>query len=502
VEGQRPTRKQLIELAKHDPAAIADLVLSLWDRVEKLEAKVASLELNSRNSSKPPSSDGGNFTNPPKPKSLRRKSGRKPGGQKGHQGKTLSQVENADHIVEHRFEASEDCPKCGHAIGVQANAEVPSTADWERRQIFELPPIRVEVTEHRAQRCVCKGCGTKLVADFPVEVNAPTQYGPNLKATALYLGGYQLIPYNRLSELFSELFRCPLSQGTLANFVKSGGKKARPVVSAIRKALVKAKVLHVDETGCRLHGKRHWLHVASTKRLTFLHFDAKRGTQAMVNMGLLHNYRGGLVHDFWQAYYAFTECLHFLCNAHLLRELTYIYEQIGQSWAKDMIELLLEAKQLRDREDRRQSGKRRVIGDATRKRIQDRYFEIVLAGYAINPEPEAPPPDAKGKRKRGRVARGKALNLLDRFDRRYPQIMGFFEFEGVPFDNNQAERDLRMMKIREKVSGTFRSGEHARAFCDLRSIISSARKQGIAIVDSLNALVKSPDALADSLVRS
>jgi hypothetical protein len=219
-------------------------------------------------------------------------------------------------------------------------------------------------------------------------------------------------------------------------------------------------------------------------------------------MGLLENYRGGLMHDFWQSYYAFTMCVHYLCNAHLLRELTYIKEQIGQSWAGDMIDLLLEAKKLRDAEDQLPPGARRIIEPTTRERIQNRYVEITAAGYAINPEPEAPPPGPDGKRKRGRVARGKALNLLDRFDRIYPQIMGFFEFEGVPFDNNQAERDLRMMKVREKISGTFRSEEHARAFCDLRSVISTVRKQGAAVIDSLRELVTSPDDLAAALVRS
>lgn len=497
VQDKRPTREQLIELAKRDPEAIADLVLMLWDRVDKLEAKVAALERNSRNSSKPPSSDGGNFTNPPKPKSLRGKSGLKPGGQSGHPGGTLRRVDHPDHIVRHRFRTGQTCPKCSHGI-----CAGDDETRFEARQVFELPPITLEVTEHRAQKCVCQGCGEHLTAPFPEDVGAPVQYGPNIQATALYLGGYQLIPYQRLAELFTDLFHCPLSQGTLANFVKRGGQKAGHAMPAIRAALGNAPVLYADETGCRLHGRRHWLHVASSERLTCYHVDEKRGIAALENMSLLENFKGRLMHDFWQSYYWVASCLHLLCNAHLLRELVYVGEELKQQWAQEMIELLLEAKELRARSDKREAGRRQVIGEKTRLRIREKYAAILEGGYKINPEPAPPPPDKNGRRRRGKVARGKALNLLDRLDQRYGEIMGFFENEGVPFDNNQAERDLRMMKTREKISGSFRSDEHARAFCDIRSVISSARKQGKAILGSLRSLVKAPGILGATLAGS
>ena len=494
VKSERPTREQLIELARTDPEAIADLVLALLDRIEALEAKVAGLERNSRTSSKPPSSDKGNFGNPPKPKSRRSKTGRKCGGQKGHRGETLRQSESPDHIVEHHLAEDALCPNCGASLE-DAACEGLESGSCECRQVFELPAIRIEITEHRAEKKLCPWCGTLVRAEFPEGVNAPVQYGPGVQATALYLGGYQLIPYQRLSEIFAELLGCPLSPGTLANFVKRGGKHAAAAMVPVRDALVNAPVAHADETGCTLHGKRHWLHVFSTSSLSCYHIDAKRGGEAMERMGLLPWFHGALVHDFLNAYYLFLTCAHFLCNSHLLRELTYIHEEMDQAWAADMIELLLDAKELSDRQKALPEGSRRVIGEQRRKNIQMRYCDIVLEGFGINPEPPPPP-----KPKPGRVKRSKPLNLLIRLDQRYEEIMGFFEYDHIPFDNNQAERDLRMMKVREKISGTFRSDLHASAFCDIRSIISCARKQSLKIVRTLADLITSPLSLGKNLV--
>jgi len=498
VEQEHPSEEQLIELAKADPEAIGKLCFELFKRVaalqakvESLEAKVAELERNSRTSSKPPSSDSGNFTNPPKPKSLRRKSGRKPGGQKGRRGDTLERVADPDHILEHRLGEKDRCPKCGAVMG-EAAGEL-SAAHCECRQVFELPAIRLEVTEHRAEKRRCHQCGTAVTAAFPEGVAAPVQYGPRVRATALYLGGYQLIPYQRLSDIFADLFDAPLSVGTLANVVKRGGAKAAEAMKPVRKALVRADVAHADETGCRVKGKRHWLHVLSTAKLTSFHIDARRGHEGMNRPGLLERFRGKLIHDFLSSYYRLL-CRHFLCAAHLLRELTYLHEQMDQSWAEDMIELLLEAKKLREREDARGPKQRRVIGERTRQRIRERYCEIVLAGLAMNPEP---PPTPK---RRGRPKRGKALNLLIRLEDRYEEIMGFFEHEGIPFDNNQAERDLRMMKIREKISGTFRTEEHATLFADIRSVVSTAHKQARNLLVTLTEMLHAPESLGDSLV--
>lgn len=498
VKSQRPTREQLIELARTDPEAIADLVLMLWDRVEILEAKVAQLERNSRTSSKPPSSDKGNFSNPPKPKSRRGKSGRKPGGQQGHQGQTLQQSQSPDYHIEHRLDPDSLCPKCGTPLsGGDRGSEPLDRQKCECRQVFELPAIRIEITEHRAEKRQCPQCGTVVTAAFPEGVSAPVQYGPGVQAAALYLGGFQLIPYQRLAEVFAELFGCPLSAGTLANFVKRGGEKAADAMEPIREALIAAPVAHGDETGCTVLGQRHWLHVFSTEQLTCYYIDRQRGSPAMERMGLLSRFTGMLVHDFLSAYYLFERCRHFLCNAHLLRELTCLHEEMDQAWAAKMIELLLEAKALSDRQRSLPEGSRRIIGEKTRHRIQLRYCQIVLEGLAKNPEPPTPP-----QGKRGRVKRSKALNLLIRLEEHYEEIMGFFEYDGVPFDNNLAERDLRMMKIREKISGTFRSEEHARAFCDVRSVISTLRKQGSEILEGLAHLIHSPHDLGTRLAGS
>lgn len=490
---QRPTRDELIALAKADPEAIADLVLMLWDRIEALEKRIAELERNSRTSSKPPSTDKANFTNPPKPKpkSLRQKSKRKTGGQKGHPGSTLEQVATPNHLTIHDFLPDAACPDCGTRLA-QNNDK---NDEWEVRQVFDFPPIELEVTEHRARRGQCPDCGKRVTADFPDEVKAPVQYGSRIQATALYLGGYQLLPYRRLSELFGELFNVPLSEGTLANIVKRGSQKAALAMEPVREALVQSPVAHADETGCTLHGQRHWLHVFGTEKLTAYHFDAKRGVEAMKRMELIPRYQGVLIHDGLPAYFTFTNCEHGLCNAHLLRELTYLFEELDQSWAAVMIELLLKAKDLAEREEMREAGSRRVIGEGRVKKMLKRYEEILTFGYAENPEP---PPKAKGQR--GRVARGKSLNLLDRFAKYRDEILGFFLHPGhYPFDNNLSERDVRMMKVREKVSGTFRSEEHAKGFCNIRSIISSARKQGRTMLATLGELINRPTTLGTSL---
>ena len=448
VPTQRPTREALIALAESDPGAIADLVLQLWDRVEALEARVRDLERNSRNSSRPPSSDRGSLNPPPKPKSLREKSGRKPGGQDGHAGETLLQS---------------DCPD--------------------------------RVVEHRAERRVCPACAATVTAAFPSGVTSPVQYGESVQAAAVYFNVRQMIPYARTAELLADLFACPMSQGTLASFVKRAGAKAAVAMGPVREKLVGADIAHADETGCRVGGKLRWLHVLSTAKLTSYHIDAKRGGEGMNRIGLLGRFTGWLVHDFLSGYYLFG-CLHQLCAAHLLRELIYLKEQMDQPWAGKMIALLLDAKDLAERERSRAEGTRRVIGERTRQRINVGYAEIVLEGLALNPEPASPPPGT-----RGRVKRSKALNLLIRLEDRYEEIMGFFEHPGVPFDNNQAERDLRMMKVREKISGTFRSEGHAEAFCDLRAVLSSANKQDHNLLGTLAELLRSPEALGEKLAR-
>lgn len=490
---KRLLREELIILAKKDPEAIVDFTILLQDRVQELEARISSLERNSRTSSKPPSSDKGNFANRPKPKSTRKKSGKKPGGQKGHRGSTLQKVANPDHLKHHDFAPDHTC-RCG--------AEIPPVSghkfdEFEARQVHDIPPIQMEVTEHRARKCQCPGCGRTHVASFPEGVTAPAQYGPNVQANALYLANYQLIPYQRLAEIFTEIFGCSLSQGTLANFIKKGGEKATVAMESIREALVKSPVAHADETSCTVEGNRHWLHVFCTDRLTCYHLDPKRGREAMERMGILPRFSNLLIHDALSSYFTYQNFLHGPCNAHHQRELIYLHEEQGQKWAGELIDLLLEAKDLAERECSREEGSRRIIGKKTLNRIIGAYHRILEEGYRVNPEP---PPKPRGQK--GRVKRGKALNLLDRLKKGWEEVLGYFFYpELYPYDNNQAERDVRMMKVREKISGTFRSEDHGGHFSALRGIISSARKQSLPILETIKRLLTDPHSLGQSLAQ-
>ncbi len=442
------------------------------DKIEQLERRIETLELNSRNSSKPPSSDKGNFTNPPKPKSLREKSTKKQGAQPGHKGLTLGKSEQPDFVIEHKLPSSLCCEGCNNLIDVNVSS-------YQSRQVFDLPPIAMQVTEHQVQQCKCPHCDTSISADFPPEVTAPVQYGANVQAVCIYLNSYQLIPYKRLSQTFADLFNIPLSQGTIANIIKSVGAKAAIAVSPIYNALSQADLMHRDETGCSINAKRHWLHVASNSQLSYYHIDAKRGLAALENIGLLSNYTGTLIHDCLSAYFHYTKCKHGICDAHILRELIYVEEQVEQPWSTEMKELLLDAKELTE-----ESGS--PITQEVKSLTNKRYKEILEDGFKENPEPEKVPG------KRGRPKRSKTLNLLHRLKKYHRGVLLFFNREGVPFDNNQAERDLRMMKTREKISSGFGSSIRAKNFCDLRSIISSSLKQDQNILQTLAEMIEEP----------
>ena len=471
MKAPRPTREQLIALAKEDPEAIADLVLALLDRIDALEQRIETLELNSRNSSKPPSSDKGNFTNPPKPKSLRKKTTKKRGGQPGHKGHTLEKSSNPDIIIEHQLPSQLHCKGCSKLINTHA-------ATYHSRQVFDIPPISIQITEHRAQQCECPHCHITNSADFPTNVTAPVQYGPLLQATCIYLNSYQLLPYKRLSQTFSDLFSIPLSQGTIANIIRNVGAKANQAIHPIYKAISEASIMHCDETGCRVNAKRHWLHVASNSYQTYYHIDAKRGVQALENIGLLAYYQGSLIHDCLGAYNHYEQCKHGICNAHILRELIYIEEQLKQAWSTEMKELLLYTKALVEND---QIKITQAIKTATNKR----YREILEDGLIENPEPEK-------TGKRGRPKRSKALNLVLRLVKQQRGVLAFLNREGTPFDNNQAERDLRMMKTREKISGGFGSEARAKDFCNLRGIISTSLKQSRNILQTLTEMIENP----------
>ncbi len=457
-------KDELIEALWADNELLRREVALLEERVKELEAQVSK---NSHNSSKAPSSDG---LQKPKPKSQRQRSGRKPGGQSGHVGYALEQVEEPEHIKMHEVG---ECEHCGASL-----KEIEADG-IERRQVFDLPPLKVEVTEHQAEIKGCPECGKTSRGKFPVGVDHAVQYGPRLKATAVYLNQYQLLPLQRTKEVFFDVFSHGLSEGTLGNANEECFVKLEEVEKAIKEGIRQSEVAHFDETGVRVEAKTQWLHSASTPKLTHYGVHEKRGKEAMDALGILPFFAGTAVHDHWKPYFQY-ECEHALCNAHHLRELTYVHEQYEQWWGKEMIELLLEAKAAVEaapthclREQRKQ-----------RRAIEGRYDTIIAQGLLANPPPA---PCASEPNKRGRKKQSKPKNLLDRLRDYKKQVLAFIYDPLVPFDNNQGERDIRMTKVQQKISGTFRSKHGAQSFCRIRGYISTVRKNNLNVMQALAA---------------
>jgi len=421
------------------------------------EARIAELErrlgVNSSNSGKPPSSDG--LKKPPRVSSLREPSGKKTGGQKGHPGETLCRVEKPDATMDHY---PETCAACGEPLtAAMATGHLA-------RQVFDLPePRPLIVTEHRAHACCCAACGTQTRGAFPAGVTAPVQYGTRIAAFVLYLLHYQLLPEKRLAVLMTDLFGVKLVTATIARISNDCAERFHGFVDALRDQVAAAPVKHMDETGFRIGGKTQWLHIASTAWLTFYRTAAKRGS-------LLANVTGIVVHDHWKPYYTMTGVVHALCNAHHLRELKALIEIEKEDWAAKMQRLLRRAchaaNLARERGVPLKPGLIALI---------ERCYDGILAnGLAFH---EAQPTLAKAKR-RGRQPRRVGHNLLLRLSSRKQDVLRFLTDPSVPFTNNLAERDGRMMKLRQKISGGFRAENGAKDFAVIRSVLSTARKQG------------------------
>jgi len=414
-----------------------DAVVSLFEQVLEpvleqvatLTARVGELEreraLDSHNSSKPPSTDPPGHK--PSPKSLRQPSGKKSGGQPGHRGSTLRMSEHPDRVVVYR---PERCDSCGASL-----AEAPIVAT-ERRQVIDLPPVLVEVVEHRVESRQCP-CGQTSHGSFPEGVAANVQYGPRLKALAVYLNQEQLLPMERTGEVLADVFGCEsFSEGTLDRAVKECFEGLAEAEAAIKAALQQAAVGHFDETGLNVVGKLRWLHNASTASLTHYGWHAKRGADGADAIGILPKFQGVGVHDGLETYWRYG-WVHALCNGHHLRELTFVEEQLGQAWAGQMKALLREIKEAVA--EARASGATRLPSDVEQA-FEARYASILATGFAANPPPPRPPGT------RGRPKRGKALSLLDRLSNHREAALRFMRDFAVPFDNNQAERDIRMVK--------------------------------------------------------
>jgi transposase len=456
-------------------------VLLLMDaRIDALEARVQSLEnqlaKNSHNSSKPPSSDG---YKKPAPKSLRKKGERKSGGQPGHTGHTLRRVGEPDHTEVHPVL---HCQRCGRSLAEQCPDAL------EKRQVHDLPPMRLIVTEHQAETKMC-ACGHCNRAAFPEGVNAPAQYGPAIQAAAVYLKNYQHLPYGRTRQLLGDFFGCPISEGTLDNIITRSHELAAAPVEQIKAAIKRAPVVHFDETGSRVQSKLWWTHSASTAEATYYDVHRKRGGEAFDCIGILPHFCGRAIHDFWKSYFRY-DCLHGLCNAHHLRELIFVHEQYQQDWADQMIDCLLDIKDAVERASQSAdlSGCEAQAGHldpCQLRNFETRYQRILDAGYAKNPLPPLPPGT---KKKRGPRKKTKARNLLERLDQHRSEALAFMYDFSVPFDNNLAERDLRMIKLQQKISGSFRTEDGAKTFCRIRSYISTARKNAVGAMDALTGL--------------
>jgi transposase len=448
---------------------LRELVIQQAARIQELEDQLAK---NSGNSGKPPSSDG--LKKKPAPKSLREKGKRQSGGQPGHEGHTLAMVSEPAYVEEHR---PTNCPYCQHDLSQATVLEV------QRRQVFDVPPVTIEVTEHQVPVMCCPNCQARVKAAFPAGVTHPVQYGERLKAQAVYLNSYQLLPIARICELFEDVYGHRPSEAFVVSASQALHQQLDPALTAIREQLTQTEVVHADESGLRVEGKLNWLHVLSTERLTHYAVHPKRGQVAMREIGLLTEYQGRAIHDALASYFQFDNCTHALCNAHHLRELRFVTEQYRQPWAGEMAQLLLDIKA-----EVAQTPEALTLPPDRLAYYEARFDTLLQDGFAANPPPTTPPP-----RKRGRKKQSPPKNLLDRLQKYKAATLTFMRDFRVPFDNNLAERDLRMIKVKQKVSGTFRTRPGAEVFCDIRSYISTVRKQGYTVLPALyDALLARP----------
>jgi len=435
-----------------------------------LVARVAQLErqlgLNSSNSGKPPSSDG--LKKPARVSSLRERSGKQTGGQKGHRGKTLSRTGTPDATVDH---FPETCGGCGTALSVAM------ATDHTARQVFDLPePQPLIVTEHRAFACRCPACGEHTRAAFPDDVVAPAQYGKRIAAVVVYLLHLQFLPEKRLAQMMADLFGVTLTTATIARMSQSCAARLGGFAAAVRAHVAEAPVKHLDETGFRIGGKTQWLHIASTLLLTFYRMSPRRGS-------LPEGVTGIVVHDHWKPYYALKGVLHALCNAHHLRELKALVEIEREDWARKMQTLLRRACHATNLA--REQGK--PLSPRLIALIERCYDAILAQGLAFHDAQPALRCVTGQARWRGRTPRRVGHNLVLRLSTRKPDVLRFLSDPTVPFTNNLAERDARMMKLRQKISGGFRSAQGAEDFGIIRSVLSTARKQGWNILQTLTA---------------
>ena len=442
-------------------------------QISQLEAVIAELRQklgrNSRNSSKPPSSDGyakPTAENKSKKKgkknkrSLRKRSGRKPGGQDGHEGAHLEPVDVPDDEVLHEPECCDGCGGDLHGAERVADGE-------ESRQVFDLPEeIALRAIAHVAVQRLCDDCGHVSAGSFPEQVGAPVQYGPELHALGVYLHVFQHLPYDRARQLIFDLYGAEVSTGTLKAWVDQAAAGLTEFDRQLRELLCKAPVVNFDETGARIAGRLGWIHSASTETLTRYTVHARRGTEAMNDAGVLPDFRGIAVHDGWKPYRSYEQAIHALCGGHHLRELLAA-EEAGQVWAQGMSCLLLDTLAL---VNEAKAAGHDILTEQALTELDASYRAVIELGYEENP--------GLAENAEKKMKRTDAENLLLRLDCQQPEALRFAHDFRVPFTNNLAEQDIRMVKLQQKISGCWRTDQGAQRYLRVRSYISTARKQG------------------------
>jgi transposase len=450
--------EELWDWQRSDPRGLVDYTLKLQSEVRQLRDAAAQ---NSHNSSLPPSTDRGQ---PPTPKSLRKKSGRKTGGQPGHPARTLQFSDTPKQIEIHRCL---ECP-CGKDLSQEP------AIDFQRRQVFDLPSLQLECTEHRAEIKECPCCQQTCAAPFPAGLKAPVQYGKNFRALLAYLYDAQEGASLRISEMCAEMFGYAVSEATLQSARQEQNEALEPFENRLVEILPQEPVLHADETSLPINKLNHWLHVLCTPLLTFFAIHLHRGQEAIRAIGIIPKFTGWLMHDFLSSYLSFDRCLHTFCKSHLLRELVFLFEQHQQAWAKDLHDLFLQMLEwVRVRKARDAPSTQKQY-----RRWQQQYRKILRAGRRANPLT----PQQKAMK---RLKQSKAQNLLERLEGYDTGILAFLWELDLPFTNNEAERAFRMMKVRIKISGCFRTLDGARRHARIRSYISTLRKHELPVLEYL-----------------
>ena len=445
--------------------AVVSKLMEFDTRLKRLEEII---NMNSGNSSKPPSTDN-KFKN--RNKKAKSSSNKKRGGQKGHEGKSLKIVSNPD-VVEHLFPKTCEC--CKEVL------ESEESVQCEKRQVFDLPEVKMEIKEYQAHSIRCSGCKSITKASFPKGIKTNTQYGANLKSFVSYLNVYQMLPYERIVEMIEDLSSHKIGRGSIYNFLNTQYEQLESFETCLKASLLKEKVLHSDETGIKIKGKLHWVHIVSSSRLSYYMPHEKRGRIAMDEMEILPKYQGILVHDHWRPYNHYL-CKHSYCNAHILRELNAVTEKENFLWSEGMHKLL--TRMNNSVHKAKEEGKNHL--SAYKLKFFSRDYKKIIQSA----EKYYPPATKQKNPIKGRPKQEKGKNLLDRLVKYQTETLLFSYNFFVPFTNNLAERDLRMIKVKEKISGSFASFHGAEIFSRIKSYISTLKKNNLPILQGLkNAL--------------